>query len=163
MRRGQQVLHVSKLRKVTAFHKYAFVEIKRRDVAKVKITVYPLGIRHYLFLKGGHMARSKRSEQGGGSCKTGEASCCLSRRAVNLTDLGWDHVISPSVIQYTFCQGHCNPATLPVGLFLPQIARIRYVSTLPTKNDQPHQLSSSRSYTVVASTPYQHPAALLVT
>ena len=47
---------------------------------------------------------------------------------VNLADLGWDFVVFPSVIQYTFCQGHCDPAILPARFFIPQIAQIRYVS-----------------------------------
>ena len=100
-----------------------------------------------------HSARSKRS-QDGALCGTEEASCCLSRIAVNLTDLGWDHVISPSVIQYTFCQGHCNPATLPAGLFMSQIAQIRYVSTWTTKHDQPvvflQKLHSRGTYSLPA-------------
>ena len=72
-------------------------------------------------------SRAKREEVGG-PCSAGETSCCLSRTAVNLTDIGWDFVLFPSMIQYTFCQGHCNPATLPAKIFIPGVAQIRYVS-----------------------------------
>ena len=71
--------------------------------------------------------REKKDELGG-PCTRTETSCCLSKINVNLTDLGWDFVLSPTVIEYKFCQGHCNPATLPARLFIPEVAQIRYVS-----------------------------------
>ena len=160
MRRGEEVLQMKKMRRGRYLHKYAFVEI----VTKVGCS-HDLG-KHLMVLSllqdRENSARSKRAEVGG-PCRSEETSCCLSRIAVNLTDLGWDFVVFPSVIQYTFCKGHCNPATLPAKLFIPEIAQIRYVSCQVQSYYQANQYSSCRSFTNVAPTHYPPRAAPHVT
>ena len=87
------------------------------------LTTYNITRYHNPMFQG----RSRRSELSP-ACGESESSCCLSSLPVNLTSVGWGFVISPEVIDYTYCRGHCDPFTLTASIFVPQIANIRYVS-----------------------------------
>ena len=71
------------------------------------------------------MSRVRRSESGGGG---GGGGCGLQQVTVNLTDIGWDMVISPATFQYKYCSGHCNVRELPPTMFVKSHGQIRYVS-----------------------------------
>ena len=75
--------------------------------------------------------RARRSV-GQAQCEPGQSSCCLSSLAVNLTQLGWDFILSPQIIEFSYCGGHCDPFRLPPSMFVPQMAAIRWVSYLLT-------------------------------
>ena len=52
----------------------------------------------------------------------------LTSIKVNLTSIGWDFIVAPEEIDFSFCRGHCDPFQLPNRIFVPQFANIRYVS-----------------------------------
>ena len=47
---------------------------------------------------------------------------------VNLTDIGWDFVVSPSVLEYRYCGGQCSHTDIPARMFVKSHGQIRYVS-----------------------------------
>ena len=60
-------------------------------------------------------------------CMEEDQSCCLSSVTVNLTSIGWDFVLNPQQIEFTYCRGHCDPFRVPPGMFVPQMAALRWV------------------------------------
>ena len=60
-------------------------------------------------------------------CMDEDQSCCLSSVTVNLTSIGWDFVLNPQQIEFTYCRGHCDPFRVPPGMFVPQMAALRWV------------------------------------
>ena len=95
-------------------------------------TIVLLKLKTILFLKliTFPKERTRRSEAGM-RCSEGEESCCLSSISVNLTSIGWDFIVAPEEIDFTYCRGHCDPFQLPNRIFVPQFANIRYVSLSP--------------------------------
>ena len=63
--------------------------------------------------------RTKRSEDG---------TCSLQELSVNLTQIGWNFVISPSLLQFRYCSGACSVRDIPARMFIKQHGQIRYVS-----------------------------------
>ena len=69
----------------------------------------------------GDVDRRKRSEDG---------SCRLQQVSVNLTEIGWDFVISPTLLQFRYCSGTCSVRDIPARMFIKQHGQIRYVSII---------------------------------
>ena len=67
----------------------------------------------------GDVDRRKRSEDG---------TCRLQQVSVNLTQIGWDFVISPTLLQFRYCSGACSVRDIPARMFIKQHGQIRYVS-----------------------------------
>ena len=66
-----------------------------------------------------NVERKKRSQDG---------TCSLHQISVNLTQIGWDFVISPSLLEYRYCSGVCSLTDIPARMFIKQHGQIRYVS-----------------------------------
>ena len=60
--------------------------------------------------------------------RSGSGSCGLHTVMVNLTDIGWDFVVSPSVLEYRYCGGRCSHTDIPARMFVKSHGQIRYVS-----------------------------------
>ena len=117
----------------------AFLEVTKQDTDKVGISGQLL-LFIYIFTKlslkmvnlihinplykvsyhcQGNVERKKRSQDG---------TCGLQQISVNLTHIGWDFVISPSMLEFRYCSGACSVTDIPARMFIKQHGQIRYVS-----------------------------------
>lgn len=129
----------TKINRRTRFFSHQFIGIKegffgfdatklfKRSLRKNKVielsNLQPKYKHQYAFIevhqtaKDEEVIRWKRSQDG---------SCSLQSTTVNLTDIGWDMVISPSQLQYKYCSGECNVRDIPARMFLKSHGQIRY-------------------------------------
>ena len=53
--------------------------------------------------------------------------CCVDQVEVDFQELGWDFIISPRSLQFSFCRGTCDPHIVRPALFTQAASQILYV------------------------------------
>ena len=79
--------------------------------------------------------RTKRAARGPppNPCTTSEGEnqldqhCCLDTVEIDFHQIGWNFILSPRKIQYSFCRGSCNPQVIRPALFTRAASQILYV------------------------------------
>ena len=78
-----------------------------------------------------HRYLDKRSSKlGRNVCTSREPDhpCCLDEVTVDFQALGWDFILSPRSLQFSFCRGSCSPLLVRPSLFTQAADQILYVS-----------------------------------
>ena len=57
----------------------------------------------------------------------GHQPCCVDQVQVDFQELGWDFILSPRSLQFSFCRGSCNPHLVRPALFTKAASQILYV------------------------------------
>ena len=60
--------------------------------------------------------------------KEPDQPCCLDEVTVDFQSLGWDFILSPRSLQFSFCRGSCSPLLVRPSLFTHAADQILYVS-----------------------------------
>ena len=57
--------------------------------------------------------------------------CCLDTVEIDFHQIGWNFILSPRKVQYSFCRGSCNPQVIRPALFTRAASQILYVCIQP--------------------------------
>ena len=57
----------------------------------------------------------------------GAQPCCVDQVEVDLQELGWDFILSPRSLTFSYCRGSCNPHLVRPALFTQAASQILYV------------------------------------
>ena len=131
LRKGRTHLEIVNL-SAKYYIQTAFLEVTKQDTDKVGLSGH-LDITLSLFQCQENVERKKRSQDG---------TCSLQQISVNLTHIGWDFVISPSMLEFRYCSGACSVTDIPARMFIKQHGQIRYVSWSQSTWTSPPLLSS---------------------
>ena len=58
---------------------------------------------------------------------TGAQPCCVDQVEVDFQELGWDFILSPRSLTFSYCRGSCNPHLVRPALFTQAASQILYV------------------------------------
>ena len=56
-----------------------------------------------------------------------DQACCVDQVEVDFQELGWDFILSPRSLHFSFCRGSCNPHIVRPALFTQAASQILYV------------------------------------
>ena len=90
----------------------------RRFIARARQEELP---RHQVHKRHSRGARNVCSEEEEGQ------PCCVDQVEVDFQQLGWDFILSPRSLQFSFCRGSCNPHLVRPALFTQAASQILYV------------------------------------
>ena len=57
----------------------------------------------------------------------GAQPCCVDQVEVDFQELGWDFILSPRSLTFSYCRGSCNPHFVRPALFTQAASQILYV------------------------------------
>ena len=92
----------------------------RRVLARARQEELP---RHQLHKRHSRGARNVCSEEE----EEEDQPCCVDQVEVDFQELGWDFILSPRSLTFTFCRGSCNPHLVRPALFTQAASQILYV------------------------------------
>ena len=74
----------------------------------MELVIHQLDKRHIIQAKNDCSGQTKEE---------GAQSCCVEKVEVDFQELGWDFILSPRSLQFSFCRGSCDPHIVRPALF----------------------------------------------
>ena len=79
-----------------------------------------------------HQYQKRHSLPGSNVCSderedAGAQPCCVDQVEVDFQELGWDFILSPRSLTFSYCRGSCNPHLVRPALFTQAASQILYV------------------------------------
>ena len=93
----------------------------RRFIARARLEELQQHQRHKRHSRRARNVCSVRADEDEGQ------PCCVDQVEVDFQQLGWDFILSPRSLQFSFCRGSCNPHLVRPALFTQAASQILYV------------------------------------